>query len=364
MTNTKKLLAFLMILGTVFAFVLSSSLAEETVPGSFTTRGERAVPVVTVLGLYNAAGNKVNPGGGSVTPNTRHSIRFTLTNESRAFSDISIRVAFFQSYDGSESDFDAARTNDLGDAFVARISDPNTINIVYATGSSASTVSWDDTHFSNTLHKIDYALTDNTYNFEVYFNMSKVASAYDDYYIGVSVDQVFNAETLSTYQSEGYYSINAYTEFDLDTTNLSIDWTLDELDDEIFTDYNGSSVQSLYTLSGLLFTIISNIDVDLEVHADTTWSGQDLDYPNDPDATVEAYLTDYPYYAQEFAIYFESSYIGNVSGTAQAFTYVWRTTEAGSNAADLALYLDLFDDNFENGVYEGAFYFDAVQYYD
>lgn len=359
MFKTKKILTFLFIFIAAFSFVVSSTLGEEKVPGSFTTRGERSVPIVTVLGLYNAAGQVVNPGGGTVTPNTRHSIRFRLTNETHAFENISIRLAFFQSEFGDEADFDAARTNDYGDALVIRV-DSTSTRIVYAAGSSADTVTWDDTHFSDTLHKDGYASTDNSFDFEIYFNMSKVASSYVDYYIGVSVDQTLaNDEVFSTYEYQGHYSVSPYTEFDLDTTNLSLDWSLG--DSEAFFDFDGFSSSSRISLLGTLFSIITNQDVVITLYADTTWSGQDLDDPTNPDAIVEAYLEDFPSRRQEFSIFFSGDDSGYVSGNSQTFAYIYRTSERAVGTSDLLLSLELFDENFENGVYEGSFYFDVTQ---
>ena len=343
-------------------FVVFQTLANQKVPGSFTTTGERSVPIVTNLGIYNSAGQKVNANGGTVTPNTRHSIRFTVSNREFAFGNLSIRLAFFE----AESDanfreaFDLARTTTTGSGLVIRVNSEGA-NIIYGSLTAAD-VSWDDTHFDNTLHKISFSPTDLTYNFEVYFNMSKVASYYDEYYVGAHVTQNTGTEVVEAFEVAGFYQVAAYTEFSLDTSNLTIEWNL--ADGETFKDFDGLSASSEQQVAGTLFKVITNIDVELEIYADTLWRGQDLNDPNNPDAIVESRLVDRsPAFAQEFAVYFTDGQAArrNVSGNAKVWASLGQSSEAGLNAPDVFLYLSVFADNFRNGNYEGSFYFNAVQ---
>ena len=343
-------------------FVVFQTLANQKVPGSFTTTGERSVPIVTNLGIYNSAGQKVNANGGTVTPNTRHSIRFTVSNREFAFGNLSIRLAFFEAASNANfrEAFDLARTTTTGSGLVIRVNNEGA-NIVYGSLTAAD-VSWDDTHFINTLHKVSFSPTDLTYNFEVYFNMSKVASYYDEYYVGALVTQNTGTEVVEAFEVAGFYQVAAYTEFSLDTSNLSIEWTL--ADGETFKDFNGTSASSEQQVAGTLFKVITNIDVELEIYADTKWRGQDLNDPNNPDAIVEATLVDRsPAFAQEFAVYFTDGQAArrNVSGNAKVWASLGQSSEAGLNAPDVFLYLSVFADNFRNGNYEGSFYFNAVQ---
>ena len=343
-------------------FVVFQTLANQKVPGSFTTTGERSVPIITNLGIYNSAGQKVNEQGGTVTPNTRHSIRFTVSNREFAFGNLSIRLAFFEAASNANfrEAFNLARTTTTGSGLVIRVNSEGA-NIVYGSLTAAD-VSWDDTHFNNTLHKVSFSPTDLTYNFEVYFNMSKVASYYDDFYVGALVTQNTGTEVVEAFEVAGFYQVAAYTEFSLDTRNLSIDWTL--ADGETFSAFDGLSESSEQEIDGRLFKIISNIDVELEIYADTLWRGQDLNDPNNPDAIVESRLVDRsPAFAQEFAVYFTDGQAArrNVSGNAKVWASLGQSSEAGLNAPDLFLYLAVFADNFRNGNYEGSFYFNAVQ---
>lgn len=357
-----QLFGAIMAVSAITVFVVFQTLANQKVPGSFTTTGEKSVPIITNLGIYNAAGQKVNANGGTVTPNTRHSIRFTVSNREFAFGSLSIRLAFFESAQDANfrESFNLARTTTTGDGLVIRVNSDGA-NIVYGTLTAAD-VSWDDTHFNDTLHKIAFLPTDLTYNFEVYFNMSKVASYYDDFYVGALVTQNTGTENVEAFEVAGFYQVAAYTEFSLDTRNLSIDWNLE--DDETFSDFDGESESSKQQIDGTLFKIITNIDVELEIYADTLWRGQDLNEPNNPDAIVEATLVDRsPAFAQEFAVYFTDGQAArrNVSGNAKVWASLGQSSEAGLNAPDLFLYLSVFADNFRNGNYEGSFYFNAVQ---
>jgi hypothetical protein len=338
MKKIYQLFGAIMAVSVITIVVVFQTLANQKVPGSFTTTGEKSVPIITNLGIYNSAGQKVNANGGTVTPNTRHSIRFTVSNREFAFVSLSIRLAFFESAQDANfrESFNLARTTTTGD--------------------------WEDTHFNDTLHKIAFLPTDITYNFEVYFNMSKVASYYDDFYVGALVTQNTGTEDVEAFEVAGFYQVAAYTEFSLDTTNLSIDWNLE--DDETFSDFDGESESSKQQIDGTLFKVITNIDVELEIYADTLWRGQDLNEPNNPDAIVEATLVDRsPAFAQEFAVYFTDGQAArrNVSGNAKVWASLGQSSEAGLNAPDLFLYLSVFAENFKNGNYEGSFYFNAVQ---
>ena len=362
MKKIYQLFGAIITISVITLFVVFQTLANQRVPGSFTTSGEKSVPIITNLGIYNSAGQKVNEKGGTVIPNTRHSIRFTVSNREFAFGNLSIRLALFESAQNANfrEVFNLAKTTTTGDGLVIRVNSEGA-NIVYLSLTAAD-VSWDDTHFNSTLHKVAFSPNDLTYDFEVYFNMSKVASYYDDFYVGALVTQNIGSENVETFEVAGFYQVAAYTEFSLDTRNLNIEWNLS--DGETFSDFNGTSASSEEQIDGRLFRIITNIDVELEIYADTLWRGQDLNDPNNPDAIVESRLVDRsPAFAQEFAVYFTDGQAArrNVSGNAKVWSSLRQSSEAGLNAPDLFLYLAVFADNFKNGEYEGSFYFNAVQ---
>jgi hypothetical protein len=361
MLKTNKLLVLMGILGlSIFALAFSAN-ASETVPGTFTTTGELATPEITVLGLYDSSGSLVSPGD-NVTPNTRHSIRFELTNPTYAFDDMVITVAFFQSFNsGSRDDFDYYKdsewTNIYGDAFVARFGYQNEdripLQLLYNNSYDATDVSWDDNWFNNPADAyndvVEVAPTDKNFEFTVYCNMSKVASVYNYYYIGAFSSQGITGQKdrVATYASEGPYYTESYTEFDFTSTTL----TWDLASGENFTDFDGSSESSQEVIGGNSFFFIANIDFYLEVWADTEWTATDPDNPTGPLLTAD--LVSSPISQQEFAIYVDGL---TLDGSGNDLDYFDATSEEGINGNDYTFYLELNTENFQDGSYSGDIY--------
>lgn len=368
MFKSKKLIVALGVLFvTAFTFSMTS-FADETVPGSFTTTGELATPEITVLGLYNQANSLVSTSS-NVTPNTKHSIRFELTNATYAFDDMLITVAFFESSSGSRDDFDQVkdfdRTNINGDDLVIRFGYQGGVRqdleIVYNNSYGPNDISWDDNFFDAGDDVVEFEPTDKEFEFEIYFNMSKVADVNNTYYIGAFASQGIPGQDdrFATYSSEGPYYTNSYTEFSLASTTLS--WELAE--GETFLDFDGDSESSTETIDGGNMSFISNEDFSLSIYADTTWTGEDPESPGD---FLSAYLTYFPQTQQEFAIEVsESSSSGSgisLDGDGNTVGYYEKTSESGINGVTLYLYLLVNTENFQDGTYSGDIYLEIYSY--
>lgn len=358
MTKFSKLLPLVaLIISALFAFTYSSNATEE-IPGSFTTTGELQTPEITVLGLYNSAGSLVVPTD-YVTPNTKHSIRFELTNTTYAFDDMIITVAFFESVDGSREDFDLARTGIDGSAFVATFGYTEgarqDLRLKYLNAYTNDDMSWDDNYFNAGLDTINFDPTDNSFEFALYFNMSKVANAYGQYYIGVYASQGIpgQQDRFGTYAVEGEYYVNDYIEFGLQASTL--EWTLAA--GETFLDFNYSSASSVATIPGDNFSFIANVDYFLNMYADTQWRADD---PDNPGEFLFADLVDTPTLAQEFAIRVDDSnnYLNGaqLKGISDNITYYYQTNEIGTNAFTYYFWLYVSRENFQDGSYEGSIF--------
>ena len=346
-------------------FALTSNA--ETVPGSFTTTGELATPDISLLGLYNQSSSLVTPGD-FVTPNTRHSIRFELSNGTYAFEDMVITVAFFDALNGSRDEFDTlltsqtGRTGIDGAAFVVRfgLNDQGRIplEILYQNSYDADDISWDDNYFTNaSLQQVEFASTDKQFEFIISFNMSKVANVENEYYIAAFASQGITGQTerFATYDSLGPYYVNDYAEFSL-TENTTLNWELEG--DETFLDFDGTSASSQESIDGLNFSFIANASFYIDVTADTTWDGPDPQNPDGPN--LEAYLTYSPQTQQEFAIEIsESSSPGegsNLDGFGTSVSFYNSTNENGINGNTLYFYLKVSTENFQDGEYSGNIY--------
>jgi len=367
----KLILAFGVVALGFTMFALTSNA--ETVPGSFTTTGELATPEITVLGLYDQSNSLVSTSG-FVTPNTKHSIRFELTNETHAFEDMVITVAFFDDDNGgTREEFDtlltsqSGRTGIDGAAFVARFGYTEgarvPLEILYQKSYDADDVSWDDTYFGDAdLQDVEFDTADNSFEFTVTFNMSKVADVENEYYIGAFASQGIpnQDERFATYASEGPYYTNDYSEFSL-TDETSLSWQLE--DGETFLDFDGSSASSEESISGTDFSFISNSNFYIDVSADTTWSGPDPENADGPN--LEAYLVYNPSTQQEFAIEVtESNASGtgvNIDGTGDTVSYYNKTNESGINGNTLYFYLEVSTENFQDGTYNGNIYLTLYQ---
>jgi len=332
------------------------SQANETLPGSFTVVEDDPTPVISNLGLYRSTGQLINPNSGSMIPNTRHSIRFNVSNDYFSLNNFSVRIALFQTDVPTIEAFNQSQTNASGDAFVVRFSDSTSLDIEYQDGFDSNDHSFDDQFFNQGLDKITVIPGTNSYNFEIYFNLSKVASYGAPYFIGVEFTQFIEGQSYEVFQSSGAYIPNAYTEINLVPTTLA--WSLSE--GETFEVFNYTSESSQVIIPSSNIRYISNRSFDLDMYSDGVWKGQDLDDPNNVDAIVEAYLSANPTAHQTFGLKVNTTGIPNSGVQIQTIEQVvaWfnATNEYGSFGINIYVFLGIFGDNFQNGSYSGNLY--------
>jgi hypothetical protein len=330
--------------------------ANETLPGSFTVTEDNPEPIISNLGLYRASGQLITPNSGTMIPNTRHSIRFTVNNELFTLETYQVRVALFKSNNPTYEAFSSLKTDASGDALVINFTDSLGVSIEYQNGFDAFDHSFDNQFFNAGLDKIHADNTDHTFQFEIYFNMSKVVSFDDAYYVAVSFTQRIENKDYTIFDVSGDYLPASYTEISLADTALV--WSLG--DNESFDLFNYESDASKVIIPAQNLSYISNTSFDIEIYSDPVWRGQDLDDPNNIDAVVEAYLSSNPISDQTFGLKVNINGIPNsgvqLDDVASYITSFNSTDEYGSFGINFYIWLGIFGSNFQNGAYEGNLY--------
>ncbi len=351
----------IIILITLWISDLKVSKGNETLPGSFTVLEDDPTPVIRDLGLYRANGQMIFPNSGSIVPNTRHSIRFNVSNDFFSLSTFEVRVALFKSENGTIADFLNAKTNPLGEAFVMAFTNNSAINILYESNVSSEDHSFDDKFFNDNLHIYQINDVVNSFDFELYFNMSKVVSFNQNYFIGVEFTQTIENRQYKTIDIQGFYRPNAYTEISLALTNLQ--WELNENQSFESYDYQSDASREIIPTSSINY--ISNASFDIEMSSDAKWAGQDLDDPLNIDARVEAFLSQNPVTNQTFGLKVNTAGIPNtgvqISTNFQRIHTLNATNEYGSFGLNIYVFLGILGNNFQNGQYNGNLYISFTQ---
>lgn len=337
-------------------YININTIGNETLPGSFTVTEDDPTPVISNLGLHRSTGQIIQPNSGTIIPNTRHSIRFRVTNDFFELDSFQVRVGLFKSDSGSLEAFQSLKTNASGDALIINFSHNQGITIEYEASMDSDDHSFDDQFFNVGRDQYQVPSGSNFFDFEIYFNMSKVLSYQASYMVGVAFTQEISGRSYTSYAFNGSYYPNAYVEVMMLPTTLS--WQLEE--NQTFEAFDYQSSASLEVIPSLHIFYISNADFDLEMSSSDTWLGRDLDYPDDPDAIVEAYLSTNPIFQQTFGLKVNITGVPNkgvdLTDFNQSIAVLEQSLEYGRYASNLYIWLGILANNFQNGSYNGTVY--------
>ena len=265
-------------------------------------------------------------------------------------------MGLFKSDNESIEAFQSFKTNASGDTLIINFSHNQGITIEYETSMDSDDHSFDDQFFNVGLDQFQVPSGSNFFDFEIYFNMSKVVSYQASYMIGVAFTQEINGRTYTSTAFNGSYYPNAYVEVMMLPTTLS--WQLEE--NETFEAFDYQSNASLEVIPSLHIFYISNADFDLEMSSSDTWRGKDLDFPDDPDAIVEAYLSTNPIFQQTFGLKVNTTGLPNtgvdLTELNQTITELQQSLEYGLYGSNLYVWLGILSYNFQNGSYNGTVY--------